>query len=147
MPSILGRTLVFSPALLALACAGLPTTSRTGAVHDILISKQISPRDVTVQPGDEVRWINRRLAPVWLYFSREALDEVSCRRGFSFFWGNEESARIEPNQSVSLCFSKTRIVGYWVQNQPIVQGGDRPGATTIPAAIPGAVLVGERTTP
>lgn len=126
------------------ACAGLPETSRTGKVHEVIIQEgtpHISPRDVRVRPGDEVRFVNHRLGAVWIYFFRDSPSELACQRGFLFYWGTEESAKIRPNESVSVCFAKPGAVGFSVQTEPTVQGGDRLGALKIPGAIPGAILV------
>ncbi len=133
--------LVVTLLCLATACAALPTTSRTGTVHEITIAEEISPPDLEVQPGDEVQWVNRRVDPVWVYFFRDSPDELSCLRGFSYYYGTKKVAKIEPGQSVSLCFSIERTVGYLVQRQPTNQGGGRLGGTKITGAVPGVVLV------
>lgn len=130
---------------LAAACAGLPATSRSGAVHDILITEdRVSPQDLIVHIGDEVRWVNRRLSPVWVYFFRDSLDEVSCARGFSLFWGNEEEAVLEPGQSVSVCFAKEDAISYTVQSEQTVMRGSTAGeggSFKIPKGLHAAVIV------
>lgn len=130
---------------LASACASLPATSRSGAVHDVLIMEdRIAPQDLIVHIGDEVRWVNRRLSPIWVYFFRDTLDEISCARGFSLFWGNEEEAVIEPGQSVSVCFAKEDAVSYTVQNEPTVMRGSTAGeggSFKIPQGLHAAVIV------
>jgi plastocyanin len=131
---------------LVAGCAGLPTTTRTGKSAEVAITDHaVSPRDVVVQPGDEVRIVNRRSGPIWVYFNLEDhLNDLSCKRGFSFFLGVEESAKIKPNQSASLCFTKAGVYGYSVQAQPTNEGGGTLGEITIPAAIPAAVVVEDR---
>ena len=32
--------------------------TRTGAIHDIRIGEVVTPPQITVKPGDEVRWVN-----------------------------------------------------------------------------------------
>lgn len=128
----------------ATACTSLPEASRTGKVYEVIIQEglhPVSPRDVKVRPGDEVRFANHRVDPVWVYFFRDSPDELACQRGFSFYWGTEESAKIRPNESASICFSKPVSVGFSVQMEPTFRGGDEPGSQKIPAAIPGAILV------
>ena len=127
---------------LATACVALPTTSRTGTVHAITIAEEISPRDLEVQPGDEVQWVNRRGDPVWVYFFRDSPDELSCQRGFSYDLGTEEVAKVEPDQSVSLCFANAGAVEYLVQRQPTIRGGVGEGGNKISGAMPGVALVG-----
>lgn len=128
-------------------CASLPTTSRTGGVHDVAITDDgISPQDLIVQAGDEVRWINRRAVPVWVSFYEDSLDELSCSRGFAYFWAQEENAKIEPGQSVSLCFAHEDAVSYRVQNEPTVIRGSTAGeggSEIIPVAMHAAIIVEE----
>ena len=49
---------------LPLGCESLPTVTRTGEVKDIIIGEKLSSAELLVSPGDEVRWINKRTAPV-----------------------------------------------------------------------------------
>jgi plastocyanin len=130
-----------------IACAGLPTTSRTGGVHDVTITDDgVSPQDLIVQAGDEVRWINRRSVPVWVSFYEDSLDELSCSRGFRYFWGLEENAKIEPGQSVSLCFAHEDAISYRVQDEPTVIRGSTAGeggSEIIPVAMHAAIIVEE----
>jgi len=139
------RVLLLAGCWLVVACAGLPNTSRSGAVHDILIMEdRVAPQDLIVHIGDEVRWVNHRLNPVWVYFFRDSLDEVSCARGFSLFWANEEEATIAPGQSVSVCFSKEDAISYTVQSEPTVMRGSTAGeggSFTIPKGLHAAVIV------
>ena len=133
-------------ALSGAACS-LPATTRTGAVHEVIITDNgVSPQDLIVQAGDEVRWINRKAGPVWVSFYQDDLDELSCRRGFSYFWGQEEDAKVEPNQSVSLCFAHEDVVSYRVQDEPTVIRGSTAGeggSEVIPLGMNAAIVVKE----
>ena len=130
------------------ACAGLPTHGQTGRVAVVKITdEEVSPRDVTVQVGDEVTLINQRNSTAWIYFGRESPWELSCQRGFSFFWGVEEVAKIKPGESASLCLSKSGEYGYWVQSQPTVQGGAPMGEEHMPVSLPAAILVDDARRP
>ncbi len=126
-------------------CSFLPTASRTGAVHDITITETgITPEDLTVRIGDEVRWVNRRLAPVWVYFLEEDLSEITCSRGFSLFWAHEEEAKIDPNQSASMCFGREDEISYTVQQERTVIRGSTAGeggSFAVPKGHRGAVLI------
>ena len=140
------KIIVHSAAVLIMAiitgCAGLPNDSRTGKKSVVTIADDsVTPRDTIVRSGDEIQFVNSRSNPVWVYFSRDQLNELSCERGFSYFWGVEETAKIKPNQSASLCFGKPGEYGYWVQSQPTTVGGARAGKLRMPPAIPGAVVV------
>lgn len=126
----------------AMGCVGLPESSRTGSAYRVSISDEdISPKDLTVQPGDEILFSNSGPTRVWVYFANDHCNALSCRRGFSYFWGNEESAAIQPNASVSLCFSTPGIYGYWVQPRRTDRGGAPQGQLSIRGAMPGAVIV------
>src|SRR5690242_12785490 len=103
--------------LASTACVTLPTDSRSGRTAVVHITEDdIAPRDVTVQPGDEVQFLNSGSASAWIYFSRDRLNELSCQRGFSFFWGVEEVAKLTPGESASVCFSTPGEYGYAVQS-------------------------------
>jgi len=78
---------------------------------------------------------------VWVYFYRDFPGELSCQRGFSYYYGTEEFAKIEPSQSASLCFSGAGAVEYLVQRQPTDQGGFDLGGINMTGAMPGVVLV------
>ncbi len=141
------KMLILGALLLTAACAGLPTASQTGAVHDVLIKEEeLAPHELIVQAGDEIRWINQRTAPVWVYFYKDSLDEVVCQRGFSYFWGVEEFAKIEPTQSVSVCFAHVDAISYRVQREATVIRGSTAGeggSETIPVSMHGAILIEE----
>ena len=140
--SSLITTLIACIMLILSACAGLPTESQTGRTAVVRITDdEVSPRDITVQAGDAVRLLNGRDRPVWIYLSRDQPREFSCQRGFSFFWGVEEVAKVPPGASASVCFSSPGEYGYWVQSQPSVQGGARMGELDMPASLPAAIIV------
>jgi plastocyanin len=139
------RWVILTAALGLAACAGLPATSRTGAVHEILITDDgIAPQDLIVQAGDEVRWINRRAVPIWVSFYEDSLDELSCRRGFSYYWALEETANIPPGGSVSLCFAHEDAISYRVHDRKEELRGSSAGAggsEIIPEAMHAAIIV------
>lgn len=125
---------VVTIALLAAACSYPPTT-RTGAVHDILVSEGPGPMDLVVNPGDEVRWVNARSLPIRVDLMGIKSDGVSCDRGFSNIFGVlGESATIKPNQSASACFSKSGVVNYNLRMESAVPGGMK--------IVPGIVRIG-----
>lgn len=127
------------------ACAGLPQHGTSGEVHEIVITEdRLSPQDLIVHVGDEVRWVNRRLSPAFVYFFPDTLDEISCADGFSLFWANEEEAVIEPGRSVSVCFAKEDAISYTVQTERTVIRGSTAGeggSFKIPKGLHAAVIV------
>jgi plastocyanin len=114
---------VVTIALLAAACS-YPSTTRTGPVHDILVTEGPGPADLVVDPGDEVRWVNGRTAPIRVDLMSIKSDDLSCERGFSNIFGMlAESATIKPNQSASACFTKSGVVKYNLRMESAQPGG------------------------
>lgn len=121
--------------LFTVGCAGTPMTTRTGAVHDIKIEEGLTPVVVSVQVGDEVRWVNHRTMPAQIDFLGGALDQVSCQRGFTNWIGmRQESVIIGPNETASLCFSKAGLVSYNVRMDSALPGGKH--------IVPGEIRIG-----
>ena len=131
MSSIIRVTLC--TALLAIAgCAGVPSTSRTGVIHDVRFEERMTPANLRVQPGDEVRWVNQRSMPVTVEFLGDALDDVTCQIGFDNLMGRQqEMATIQPNQTVSLCFGNPGTVTYNARMDSAVAGGQMIESGTI----------------
>jgi plastocyanin len=130
--------------VLGTGCQTLPTGTQTGKVHDILITEAgPEPRDVAVQIGDEIRFVNERRFPSYVTFFQDYRDELACRRGFKYVWGTEEGSQIAPGESASVCFSRTVTVGYKVQFEPTKIGGviGSPGDIIVPPGYPGAIIV------
>ena len=126
MQSILGAALLAS----VVGCAtiqgtgSIPNTTRTGTVHDVNFEERMTPANLRVQPGDEVRWVNKRSTPVTVEFLGGALEDVTCQRGFSsLLRRQQESATIQPNKSASLCFGKISTVTYNARMASPVAGG------------------------
>jgi plastocyanin len=112
-------------ALLASACSHPPTT-RSGAVHSIRVMEAPVPDDVVVNAGDEVRWVNARNLPIRVDLVGLHKDDVSCERGFSNLFGTvRESAKIDPNDSASLCFVQAGAVNYNVRMDSALPGGEK----------------------
>jgi len=107
------------------ACAMLdPPTTRSGQIYDVKIEEGVTPTFLTVGIGDEVRWVNHRTRDVRIDFLGEALDEISCQRGFTNWIGmKKESATVGPNKSASLCFGKVAVIDYNVRMDSALPGG------------------------
>jgi plastocyanin len=112
--------------------SGIAETSRTGAIHDVSFEEHMTPANLRVRVGDEVRWINQRNTPVTVEFLGDALDDVTCQRGFSnLMRRQQESATIQPNETASLCFGRPAVVTYNVRMTSPVAGGQRIEAGSI----------------
>jgi plastocyanin len=125
------KSLMLCVTLLATAgCAaiagtsGIASTTRTGTIHDVSFEERMTPADLSVRVGDEIRWVNRRSTPVTVEFLEDALDNVTCQSGFSnLLRRQQESAAIKPNESASLCFGRVGTVSYNARMDSPVAGG------------------------
>src|SRR5580765_6441861 len=64
-------------------CESTPTVTRTGDVKDIVIGDKLFAAQVSVNPGDEVRWVNKQTAPVRIVFLNPVSDkQLSCKNNF-----------------------------------------------------------------
>ena len=94
--------------------------------------ERMTPVDLGVQAGDEIRWANQRSTPVTVEFLGDALDDVTCQSGFSsLLLRQQESAAIEPNESASLCFGTVGTVTYNARMESPVAGGQLIESGTI----------------
>jgi plastocyanin len=108
------------------ACTSLPEASRTAAIHDIKLQLEVSPENLTVAPGDEVRWVNLRKDNVYLQIPDLNAEDLSCQNGFTNWLGQiQESVRIKPDNTVSLCFKKPAVVLYNIRADTALGGGTR----------------------
>jgi plastocyanin len=101
-------------------CTTLPETTRTGEVRDVHIEANVAPEIARARPGDEVRWVNHRLAAVKVILLDTKKDSVSCKRGFS----DEGTAVIAAGQTASICLSKAGEVKYQVRMDSPLPGGE-----------------------
>jgi plastocyanin len=99
-----------------LGSSGLHDTSRTGKVHDInIVGNEVTPKEVVVQPGDEIRWVNHRTAPVRVAFTDLLDQKLSCERNFALRTGLRHTTKIGANDSASLCFAGPGMMIYMVR--------------------------------
>lgn len=127
------QRMILGPALLLLAgCQtiggeSMPTLTRTGEVRDVIIREGVEPASLTVNPGDEIRWINKRQGTVRVVFLNPMTENLTCQRNFGGPMGfgtkrNEYSAKLGSNETASLCFRDPAEVKYVVRaesNDPI----------------------------
>ncbi|GMV49690.1 hypothetical protein FBQ96_13310 [Nitrospirales bacterium NOB] len=111
------QRLSFSCLFLAIAlgagCAGASKTPLTGAVRYVNIRNEITPRQLIVQVGDEVRWQNLNQHPVRLRLLEDrAIEVIACDKGFSRLGMLDDTVTIPPLQHVSLCFSQPTTVRF-----------------------------------
>jgi plastocyanin len=130
---IIGSTLV----AIATGCASVAETSRTGDIQEVRLAERLTPADVQVESGEEIRWINERSMPVTIEFLEGALEDVSCERGFStrtfsnVMGQRREAATIKPHGTASLCFTAAGTVSYNARMESPIAGGQVIDAGTI----------------
>lgn len=111
-------TLLSALAMLGAGCSTI--TERTGSpVHYIQIRDTISPMDLYVSVGDQVRWQNLRGESVKIgLLPGVDLEKTSCEKGFRNFGVMEDFVTIKPRDYVSLCFVRPGLVRYNVWMNP-----------------------------
>jgi plastocyanin len=117
------------------ACSNLPTVTRTGAVKDIVIGDQMTPTELMVNAGDEVRWINKRNAPVRVVFLDGVSNRMSCNNGFGGLTVKSGSASLDPNETASICFKNPGYYRYTIRMES--------ASTKSELNAPGAIRVGD----
>lgn len=121
--------------LFVLGCEGTPTVTRSGDVKDIIIGEKLSSAEVVVSPGDEVRWINKRTAPVRIVFlDQGAHKQLSCKNNFGGLMTPSGTAKLAMNESASACFRDPGYFRYTVRMES--------GLTTGEINVPGVIKVG-----
>lgn len=118
---------------------GMPTVTRTGMVKDIVIREDVTPAMLTANPGDEIRWINKRQGDARVVFLDPVTEMLSCQRNFGSLMGNNKNqytAKLSSNDSASLCFKNSSQIRYVVRADSNMSSGEVnfPGTITIGGA-------------
>jgi len=124
--SVMRLTGLAAIVLLAAGCTPIHISSRTGVVKDIIIVEAPNPAELTVNPGDEVRWVNRRTQPIEIDLLETRIPELSCNRGFiDVFGGPRENVTLEANGTASACFPIAGVIRYNVRMESALPGGKK----------------------
>ena len=124
---LLGSALLMLAGCQTIGGESMPTLTRTGEVKDVIIREGVEPASVMANPGDEIRWINKRQGTVRVIFLNPMTENLNCQRNFGGPMGfgtkrNEYSAKLGSNETASLCFRDPAEVKYVVRadsNDPI----------------------------
>ena len=110
----------------------IPTSTRTGAVHDIRIAEALSPKELRVKRGDEVRWVNMRTDMVKLVFTDPLKEKIVCQNNFTGSAGSfsrapdsEYQTQIKANANASLCFREPGSYTYVARMTSALPGGEK----------------------
>jgi hypothetical protein len=121
--------------LLVLGCQGTPTVTRTGDVKDIIIGDDLVAGEIAVSPGDEVRWVNKRTAPVRIIFLDPVADkQLSCKNNIGGMMTPSDTAKLATNESASACFRDPGYFRYTVRMESALTTGE--------INVPGVIKVG-----
>lgn len=116
----LGVALVF-----LLGCQSTPTVTRTGDVKDIIIGDDLSSKEIAVNTGDEVRWINKRTQPVRIVFLDPVSDkQLSCKNNIGGWMTPNDTAQLGKNETASACFRDPGYFRYVVRMESALTTGD-----------------------
>jgi len=114
---------------------GMPTVTRTGMVKDIVIREDLTPATVTANPGDEIRWINKRQGTARVVFLDPVMEMLSCQRNFGGIGSSKTqyTAKLSSNDSASVCFRNPSQIRYVVRADSNLPSGELniPGSITI----------------
>jgi hypothetical protein len=114
-----------------LSCTAGPQAGGSGAVRYIQIRHDVTPPTLYARVGDEIRWHNLSPDPVRVgILDNKWRDHVACEKGFTRFGMMEDLVTIQPQEYVSLCFSKAATVRYnvWLHAQNL-KGSMSPTAS------------------
>lgn len=116
------------------ACTSLPEATRTAIIHDVNVELELSQENLSIAPGDEVRWVNLRKDAIHIEIPNLNAEDLSCQKGFTNWLGQiQESVKVNPNGVAALCFKKPGVVLYNVRAETALGGGKRifPGSVKI----------------
>lgn len=96
-------------------CTNMPKVTRTGEVKDVMVRENLEPVEQVAGAGDEIRWVNKRTAPVRIIFLDPVDEAFSCRNGFGGFMRKAGIAKLDANETASVCFKQPGIYRYTVR--------------------------------
>jgi len=113
-------------------CQSTPTVTRSGEVKDIIIGDNLSSEEIVVSPGDEVRWVNKRTAPVRIIFLDPLSDkQLSCKNHFGGLMTPSNTAKLATNETASACFRDPGYFRYTVRMESASMTGERNVSGTV----------------
>jgi len=131
-------------AILVLGCQGMPTVTRTGDVKDVIIGDSLASGDIAVNPGDEVRWVNKRGAPVRVILIDPVSDkQLSCKSNFGGLMTPSDTAKLATNETASICFRDAGTFRYTVRMESARTAGEQNVSGVIKVGGQGGQAVGQ----
>lgn len=124
-------------------CQSLSSVPRSGEIQEVILGEGLSPAEMSVNTGDEVRWTNTRMVPVRIEFLEPVDGKLSCHNNFGGFFTGRNAATLGPNESASLCFREplnSKYVVRPISSRYSTMGSHSPNNKIIEA---GVIRVGE----
>ena len=107
-------------------CESTPTVTRSGDVKDIIIGDNLSSGELVANPGDEVRWVNKRTGTVRIVFlSPVSNKDLSCKNNFGGLMTPTNTAKLATNETASACFRDPGYFRYTVRMESADMTGER----------------------
>ena len=130
--------------LFVLGCQNTPTVTRTGDVKDIIIGDNLLSGEVAANPGDEVRWVNKRTAPVRIVLLDPMSDkQLSCKNNFGGLIAPSDTARLSMNETASACFRDPGYFRYTVRMESAGVTGERNVSGVVKVGVPAGQTIGQ----
>ena len=130
--------------VLVLGCQGMPTVTRTGDVKDVTIGDSLTSGDIAVNPGDEVRWVNKRTAPVRVVLIDPVPDKLlSCKNNFGGLMTPRDTAKLATNETASICFRDAGTFRYTLRMESARTAGELNGPGVVKVGGQGGQAVGQ----
>ncbi len=104
MKAVVYFAILTAPLLYMAGCQSLPSAPRSGEMKEIVIGENLSPTELSVNTGDEVRWTNKHMVPVRIEFLEPVDGKLSCHNNFGGVMTGRNAVTLGPNESASLCF-------------------------------------------
>jgi plastocyanin len=104
MKAVVYLAILTAPLLYMVGCQSLPSAPRSGEMKEIAIGENLSPAELRVNTGDEVRWTNKHMVPVRIEFLEPVEGKLSCHNNFGGVMTGRNAVTLGPNESASLCF-------------------------------------------
>lgn len=134
--------IVAAQLMFMVGCQSLSSVTRSGEMKEIFIGNDLSPAELRVNTGDEVRWTNKRMVPIRIVLLEPVHGKLSCHNNFGGFFTGRNETTLGPNESASLCFREPIDSKYVVRPIYSRYAVMRPRVPDEKAYVAGAIKVG-----
>lgn len=134
MKAVVYMVIVAAQLMYMVGCQSLPSGLRSGEMKEIFVGENLSPAELSVNTGDEVRWTNNSMVPVRIEFLESVDGKLSCHNNFGGVLAGRNAATLGPNESASLCFREpidSKYVVRPISSRYSTMGSHLPNKTII----------------